>query len=118
MGIFLSILAKILFWMIFPLSVVVLVPVRVFGKKSTNRYFYDIALSIDQLGNVVFQDLFLITLITSDKFPFGNTDHTISYVLSKNQQKGTLSKIGMIVVQIIEWFDPGHMNKAINSNEN
>lgn len=61
-----------------------------------NNYLFNIALSIDQIGNVVgkyfFEALFISTGSTC---PFGSTDETISSVIGKNYISGTLTNTGL-----------------------
>ncbi len=83
--------------------------------KDLNAYFFDIAVSIDQLGNVVMRDLFNRLLITKQSpYLFGNEDEVISSVLGKNQQLGTLKFLGKLVVGLLDVIDPNH---SINSIE-
>ena len=70
--------------------------------------FRTIAVSLDQLGNVVCGSLFNDILITKDWYKFGDEDLTISYVLSRNKKTNTLKTLGMWLYTIIDRIDPGH----------
>ena len=60
------------------------------GVKRLDLFFYKLALSIDQFGNVFCAGLFNRILIEKDGFKYGDEDDTISYVTARNQYKGTL----------------------------
>lgn len=68
-----------------------------------------IAVSIDQLGNVVCGDLFNVTLSKAGA-PFGNEDDTISKQLHIN--RNNLTKLGSVIYQTLERIDPGHGKKS------
>lgn len=105
--------------------------------KRFDRLFYVIAYSIDQLGNVVLGDLMNDTLIKRKyKIPneeiiildedlllqtkegyievnrFGDPDQTISAALGYNKNINNLTKLGKIISNILDKFDPNHCIKA------
>lgn len=83
--------------------------------RVSNGYFYRFALAIDQMGNVAMQDVFNDILISKEsKNKFGNEDETISSVLGKNEKDNTLSRLGKMLVKILNFIDPNH---ALNSIE-
>lgn len=86
-----------------------------FDKKHLDNYYWKLALSLDQLGNVVMSGLFNTIFITkhSTNF-FGNPDETISSVLGKNMRAGTLSMNGWILNYILNKIEKDH---TINSIE-
>jgi hypothetical protein len=79
MGLILLITALVLIW-------ILLLPAVIIGtfvsltNHTGNRYYYDMALSLDQFGNVMCQHLFNIILITKEGYRFGDPDKTVSYV--------------------------------------
>jgi 8-oxo-dGTP diphosphatase len=81
------------------------------------KYLYNIALGIDQLGNVVCARLFNFFLIDIDGHKFGNEDETISGVIGKNKRKNTLTGLGIILDSILELLDKNHSIKAIEEDE-
>lgn len=83
-----------------------------------NSYLLTIAVSIDQLGNVIMQDLFNDILIKSDGHKFGNEDETISSVLGKNQVRSTLKFTGKLLNFILGLFEKDHSVKSIEVDEN
>ncbi len=81
--------------------------------KAIDKYLFKIAKSIDQLGNVICEHLFNVTLIKKNGYKFGNEDVTISHVLGKNEQTKTLSAMGKILAWILNTIDKDHNKKAI-----
>lgn len=85
----------------------------IFSGASTN-YFRDVALGLDQLGNVMCQHLFNWLLISSkSKFLFGDVDTTISAVLGLNQREGTLSVTGNVLAFLLDTIDKDHCKNSI-----
>ena len=87
------------------------------GFLNISEYFKDVAVSIDQVGNVICSDLLNLTLRKKGGINFGNLDETISSVLGKNKRKGTLSKVGKILDAILDKIDPNHSINAIEEDE-
>lgn len=84
-----------------------------FKRKSTD-YFLDFAYVVDVLGNVMCQHFFNAILITkSSKHLFGKKNSTISKCLAHNLQSNTVTKIGSIVVKIIDTIDKDHFIKSL-----
>ena len=78
-------------------------------------YFYNLALSLDQFGNVSMARLFDFCLIKSKSVhKFGNPDETISSVLGKNQKGGTLAYLGRRLVALLDAIDKDHSLKSID----
>ncbi|WP_297096352.1 hypothetical protein [uncultured Draconibacterium sp.] len=84
------------------------------GFKRYGRYFRNIALSIDQMGNVVCAPLFNVIMIRRWGYKFGNIDETISSVLGKNKKLGTLFLFGRLLDKLLNALDENH---SINSIE-
>jgi len=79
-------------------------------------YYYAIAISIDQLGNVVMAAMFNKLLIEEDaQYKFGNPDWTISAVLGGNLLTMRLRPLGLWFVKILDSIDDNH---CINAFEN
>lgn len=94
-----------------------------YKKKSILHYYgvfiKDLAYSLDQFGNVLCQELFNVTLINiKSEHLFGNPDETISSVLGKNELKHTLTKLGKLIVWILNKIDFNHTKNAIEEDEN
>lgn len=81
--------------------------------KIINAYFYKIALSLDQLGNVSMQYILNDLLITKEGYKFGDEDETISSVLGKNEKLDTLTKTGIFLNTILNRIDPDHSLNSI-----
>ena len=108
----LVILAILLFIIFAPIGWVVALFFK--GRKD---YFWRVALSIDQTGNVVCGKLFDLTLRTKDGYAFGEPDRTISYALGRNKIKGTLTKTGNTVADLLDRIDEEHTLNAVKSGE-
>ena len=85
--------------------------------KRVEQYFLIIAISIDQTGNVIMQELFNDILIKKGGYLFGNEDETISSVLGKNQQRTTLTLIGRMLNRILHFLEKDHSVMAIEADE-
>lgn len=116
MGILLAFIAVILTIIVAPFALIyeIITLVR-FSKVSD--YFFNIAISIDQLGNVVCQGLFNDLLISKDGFKFGNPDETISSVLGRNYLTNTLKPLGRLLRWILDKIEPNHCVKSIERDE-
>ena len=115
-GFFLTLLASLLMSIFVPIGILF---APFFKKRS--RYWMDVAISLDQLGNVACQHLFNVTLIKSiphkRKYRFGKPDETISSVLGKNKRQGTLSGLGGFIDFILGKIDHNHSIKSIEEDE-
>mgnify|MGYP006906253265 CR=1 FL=1 len=118
-------------FLLFPISVFLLLTTAGFGvlyslltlpfKMSCkslilrwHQYFMKMAVSIDQLGNVVLQDLFNdLLLLPNSHQRFGNEDETISSVLGKNKKNNSLSGVGKTLAQLLDRLDPNHVLDSI-----
>lgn len=71
------------------------------------NYFFEIAYALDVLGNAVCCELFNVVLLKHGSgYRFGRRAETISSVLGKNQQAGTLSATGQFFRKLIDRIDP------------
>lgn len=78
-----------------------------------SHYFFTIALSINQIGAVVFKGLFNDALIKGEGLPFGDEDKQISEVLGWNERYFELTKSGKLLVRILDKLDPKHCQKTL-----
>ena len=85
-----------------------------FGFGGIGEYFLKIAISIDQLGNVIMQYLLNTLWIKPGGYSFGNRDETISSALGKNKKQGTLTAFGRLVDAILDKIDPNHSLNSID----
>ena len=112
MGFVLLIIAIFLAIVLFPIGWFYSLITRRSSLSKLNFYMKTIALSIDQLGNVVLSNLFDDILIKNGGYPFGNEDETISRVLGMNKRLDTLTKLGKWLADVLNWIDPDHVEKA------
>ncbi len=74
------------------------------------------ALSIDTMGNTVCRDLLNATLLRQNAldraYQFGDYRETISKVLGKNKERGTLSVTGLWLADLLNRIDPNHVELA------
>ena len=99
-------IALLLLWAIYPIAFIVRM---CFGGRA--MYCKQIAVSLDQLGNVVCDKLFNLTMGNG----FGNEDETISSVLGRNKAQGSLKLMGKVVALILNKIDKNHVEKSIGS---
>jgi 8-oxo-dGTP diphosphatase len=118
MGLLLLIIAKLLSWVLFPLGwFYSLITFRLrWGRLS--EYSKQIAISIDQMGNVVLANLLNDLMIKRWGYKFGDPDDTISAVLGKNKAIDSLKIAGKILSSILNKIEPNHVEKAANSKNN
>ena len=84
------------------------------GFGGIGEYFLKIAVSIDQLGNVVMQHLLNILWVKKGGYYFGNRDETISSALGKNKRLGTLTAFGRLIDALLDKIDPDHSLNSID----
>lgn len=85
--------------------------------KKLGRYWFVMAISVDQLGNVVLGTMFNDIMITKYGHKFGDEDQTVSMVLGVNKAMGTLTKFGKFIADVLNFIDKNHVEKAIEGNE-
>lgn len=84
--------------------------------RSLGAYFLEIAISFDQLGNTLFGGFFQWLFIrrgATQFYPFSDEDETLSEVLGWNQRMGTLSRVGLLCVELLDLIDPDHAQNAL-----
>jgi 8-oxo-dGTP diphosphatase len=84
------------------------------GFRGGGEYLLKIAISIDQLGNVLMQHLLNALWIKKQGYPFGNRDETISSALGRNKQLGTLTFYGQAIDKFLDTIDPNHSLNSID----
>lgn len=117
-----KVLLNLLLLFVTVLLVVVLTPVGLLAKiivaiktKSFDcSWFMRLALSLDQLGNVICDDLFNWLLVSDSQIhPFGDEDETVSSVLGKNYLVSNLTVYGSLLSRLLNLLDPNHSVNAI-----
>jgi hypothetical protein len=83
--------------------------------KSLSLFFIELALVLDEAGNVVMQHLLNDTLLVKNKhtYYFGNKKETISSVIGKNELSGTLTRLGKALNAFLNFIDQGHSLNSI-----
>jgi len=97
---------------------VILIPICfVFALFFSGRcaFLMRVAVSIDQLGNVIGARLFNIALIKESGWQFGGEDETISSVLGKNKMLGLLKPLGRWLDRLLDRIEKDHTIKSIEN---
>ncbi|CAM4252459.1 NUDIX domain-containing protein [Zobellia roscoffensis] len=84
------------------------------GIKGIGEYLLKIAISVDQLGNVIMQHLMNVLWTNKNGYKFGNRDETISSALGRNKKLGTLTAAGRLMDKILDIIDPDHSLNSID----
>ena len=109
-GFILLVIALILSVILFPVGFLY----SIFSLRfKFSSYLKVIAISIDQMGNVVCAELFNDTLVKKGAYSFGDEDNTISEVLGINKKRGSLTKLGIWVAMVLNRIEKDHVEKAI-----
>lgn len=122
-GLSLFVTAKILQLILYPIGVTYSFITQIFrfGWLSFDKYLFKCALIDDIHGNTYLAKLFNDTLIKKIRvdgnyvypYKFGNPRETISSVLGKNKERGTLTKLGIMLDYILHIFDENHSEKSV-----
>ena len=86
------------------------------GKiKILQIYFIEVALALDNAGNVIMQHLLNDTLLiqNTNTYLFGNKKETISSVIGKNHLTNTLSPLGKALNSFLNYIDKDHSLNSI-----
>ena len=83
--------------------------------KTLSLYFTEIALVLDEAGNVVMQHILndFLLIKKRDTYYFGNKKETISSVIGKNYMTKTLSPLGLALNSFLNFIDKGHSLNSI-----
>ena len=84
--------------------------------NSLSVYFLELALALDNAGNVLMQHVLNdLLLIKNEKtYLFGNKMETISSVIGKNLLSHTLSPLGFAINAFLHRIDKDHSLNSIN----
>lgn len=88
----------------------------VFSYKSFYKICYGVALCVDITGNILMAPLFNVLLITLSGYQFGYPRETISSVLGKNEELGTLQPCGRWLVKVLARFQKNHCEINIETD--
>jgi hypothetical protein len=120
-SILLLLISLVLGAILIPISIILTIPTIfiVDGAEAAydklSKYIKSLAMSIDQVGNVTMEFGLNKLIITKDGYQFGNESETISSALGKNQVANTLTKYGLLLVNILNKIENNHCIKAINN---
>jgi len=110
----LLLIAIILFAILAPFGFIYTLVSSIFYLENPFKYIAHIilrlAVSIDQMGNVVCGDLFNMIMVKTGT-PFGHEDDTVSKILYIN--RNNLTKLGLCIYNLLETIDPGHGKKSM-----
>jgi hypothetical protein len=83
---------------------------------SLSVYFLELALSLDNAGNVLMQHILNDALLIRNEktYLFGNKMETISSVIGKNLVTHTLGPVGVLLNNFLHWIDKDHSLNSIN----
>jgi hypothetical protein len=84
--------------------------------NSLSVYFLELALALDNAGNVLMQHALNDALLVKNEktYLFGNKMETISSVIGKNLLSHTLSPTGLALNAFLHWLDKDHSLNSIN----
>jgi hypothetical protein len=111
-------IAFVLFFITAPIGFLYAVVRQSLVKRvhSLSVYFLELALALDNAGNVLMQHVLNDTLLIKNEntYLFGNKMETISSVIGKNLVTHTLSTIGFFLNTFLHWIDKDHSLNSIN----
>jgi len=111
-------IAMILFFTTAPFGFLYAVIRQTFAKSvnSLSLYFLELALALDNAGNVLMQHVLNDALLIRNEktYLFGNKMETISSVIGKNLVTHTLSPVGILLNRLLHWIDKDHSLNSIN----
>ena len=84
--------------------------------RSLSKYFWQIAIAIDELGNTICQDLFNNIMRAEGGHRFGNSDETISFVLGKLKEEEKLLPIGKALAWVLNKIDENHVEDSASGH--
>lgn len=116
MGVVLTFVAGLGLWISTPVLLLYSL-IRYKSFKELDKHYMKIAISLDQLGNVLGAHLFNDTLIKRHGYQFGDEDETISKVLGINKEMGDLTKLGEKIAGGLNKIDENHVEDAVKSDE-
>ena len=115
-GFILFLISVLLFILTAPLGFIYGILHSLFAKGigGIGEYLLKIAISIDQLGNVLMQHLLNLLWVKKGGYKFGNRDETISSAIGRNKRMGTLTRFGSAIDKVLDFIDPNHSLNSID----
>ena len=99
--------AMLLLLLFTTISIIIAIEKTIRGKASSN-YFFECALAVDVLGNVMGQHIWNFIFITKDGYQFGKRGESMSSVFGKNQITLTTIYLGKFMVKVLDLFQKDH----------
>jgi ADP-ribose pyrophosphatase YjhB (NUDIX family) len=84
------------------------------GFRGIGEYLLKVAISIDQLGNVLMQHLLNVLWVKEGGYKFGNRDETVSSAMGRNRKLKTLTFLGKAADGFLDGIDPDHTLNSID----
>ena len=113
-------IAIVLFFTTAPIGFLYAVIRQSLAKRvhSLSVYFLELALALDNAGNVLMQHVLNDALLIQNQntYLFGNKMETISSVIGKNLVTHTLSPAGLLLNTFLHWIDKDHSLNSVNHN--
>lgn len=117
MEILLYIVAKLMYAILSPITMLYAI-IKLTFKGGLMKYFYNLALSIDQLGNVMIAPMANDILLKNGAPKlYGDPDETISHVTGVNYVSETLTDFGYFVAHSLDAVDKDHVTKASENEQ-
>lgn len=117
MGIILYIVAKLMYLILAPITMLYAI-IKLTFKGGLFKYFHDLAFAFDQLGNVMIAPMANDLLLKKDAPKlYGNPDETISHVTGVNYISETLTDFGYFVAHSLDAVDKDHVTKASENEQ-
>jgi hypothetical protein len=93
---------------------------KLFTRKiqSLRDYLLEVALVLDQAGNVIMQHFLNAVLLkkSPNAYLFGNKNETISSVIGKNSLTDSLTSMGQLLNGFLNAIDKNHTLNSIEEN--
>ena len=83
------------------------------GFKTLDRWFYKMALGLDQFGNISNRETLQVVLAKKGGHKHGDEDDTVSYVIGRNKYLGKLTRFGKGIERILNLCESRHVEIAI-----
>ena len=87
---------------------VIIATEKIIRAKASDSYFFECAIAVDVLGNILGQHLWNFAFIANQGYQFGKRGETMSSVLGKNQRDNTLITLGKSIAKILDKFQKNH----------
>jgi len=117
-NILLFVIALLMFTLLAPVAIAFRLIKSIFFLRPDLAWFKRLALSIDQLGNVLADDLFnFLFIVNPILYQFGDEDETVSSVIGKNYVANNLTLLGRCLRWILHQLDHNHSVRSIERDE-